>query len=37
VPVLWTVSWGILLLGAVYYFAVQAGKPVTAVVAPADE
>jgi amino acid transporter len=36
VPVLWTVSWGILLLGVVYYFVVQAKKPYTEVVVPAD-
>jgi amino acid transporter len=33
-PVLWTVFGIILLLGAVYYFAVQAGKPFTPVVPP---
>jgi amino acid transporter len=36
VPVLWTVFGGILLLGAVYYFGVQAKKPFTPVVVPAD-
>ena len=37
VPVLWTVFGGILLLGAVYYFAVQTKKPFVPVVAPADQ
>ena len=37
VPVLWTVSWGILLLGALYYFGVQTRKPFTPVVVPADK
>jgi len=37
VPVLWTVFGGILLLGVVYYFGVQAKKPFTEVVVPADQ
>jgi hypothetical protein len=37
VPVLWTVFGSILLVGVVYYFGVQAKKPFTPVVAPADQ
>jgi hypothetical protein len=36
VPVLWTVFAAILLLGVVYYLGVQAKKPITPVVVPAD-
>ena len=36
VPVLWTVFAAILLIGAVYYSLVQAGKPFTPVVPPED-
>lgn len=37
IPVIWTVFTVVLLIGAIYYFAVQKKKPFEAVVAPTDE
>jgi hypothetical protein len=37
IPIIWTVTAFILLVGAIYYLAVQAGKPFTPVVPPEED
>jgi urea carboxylase system permease len=37
IPVIWTVFAVVIIVGAIYYFAVQRKKPYEAVVAPTDE